>query len=313
MRHVFINELIKQSKKDKDIYLITADLGFKAFEKFHREFPERFINLGVAENNMIGVGAGMALQGKKVFVYSILPFVTFRSLEQIRNNICHNNLNVKLVGGGGGFSYSVQGISHNTSEDLSVMRSLPNMSVYNPGSKIEAEIATQKLFDTDGPGFIRLGKAPEDDYYKEKPKYKLGDGLLIQNGDDLTIFCSGNITKVVMDAASKLKNQKINAKIVSMLCLKPINSKFVVSQIKSKNVVTVEEHSEVGGLGSAIADILMSSNLGGNISFKKIALSDRSHKEIGSQDYLRKLNSLDSNSIVKNIINLIKKDKNRKK
>ena len=105
MRHVFINELIKESKKDKDIYLITADLGFRAFEIFQKEFPERFINLGVAENNMIGVGAGMALQGKKVFVYSILPFVVFRSLEQIRNIICHNNLNVNLVGGGGGFSY----------------------------------------------------------------------------------------------------------------------------------------------------------------------------------------------------------------
>ena len=125
MRNVFINELIKKSKTDKDIYLITADLGFRSFEIFQKEFPERFINVGVAENNMIGVGAGMALQGKKVFVYSILPFLVFRCLEQIRNNICHNNLNVKLIAGGGGFSYSVQGISHNTSEDLSIMRSLP--------------------------------------------------------------------------------------------------------------------------------------------------------------------------------------------
>ncbi len=103
MRHVFINELIKESKKDKSIYLITADLGFKAFEIFQKEFPDRFINLGVAENNMVGVGAGMALRGKKVFIYSILPFVVFRSFEQIRNIICHNNLNVTLVGGGGGF------------------------------------------------------------------------------------------------------------------------------------------------------------------------------------------------------------------
>ena len=307
MRHVFINELIKESKKDKNIYLITADLGFRAFETFQKEFPDRFINLGVAENNMIGVGAGMALQGKKVFVYSILPFVVFRSLEQIRNIICHNNLNVKLVGGGGGFSYSVQGISHNTSEDLSVMRSLPNMNVYNPGSKIEASIAIRTLFDIKGPSFIRLGKAPENDYYKEKPKYKIGDGLLIKNGNDLTIFCSGNITEEVVGAANKLKNQNINAKIISMMCLKPINSKFIVSQITSKNVVTIEEHSEVGGLGSAISDILMSNNLNHHISFKKIALKDLCHKEIGSQNYLRKLNGLDCDSIVREIIKLIKK------
>jgi len=308
MRHVFINELIKESKKDKSIYLITADLGFKAFEIFQKEFPDRFINLGVAENNMVGVGAGMALRGKKVFIYSILPFVVFRSFEQIRNIICHNNLNVTLVGGGGGFSYSVQGISHNTSEDMSVMCSLPNMNVYNPGSKIEAAIATQTIFKTKGPSFIRLGKAPEKDYYKGKPDYKIGDGLLIKNGKDVTIFCSGNITEEVLDAAKKLENKNIKAKIVSMISLKPINSKFVISQIKkSKNVVTVEEHSEIGGLGSSIASILMDSNLSNRVSFKKIALKDRCHKEIGSHNYLRKLNKLDSDSIAKIILQSIKK------
>ena len=307
MRHVFINELIKKSKKDKDIYLITADLGFKAFEIFQKEFPQRFINLGVAENNMIGVGAGMALQGKKVFVYSILPFLVFRCLEQIRNNICHNNLNVKLIAGGGGFSYSVQGISHNTSEDLSIMRSLPNMIVYNPGSKIETSLALQAMFDNSGPSFIRLGKAPKNDYYEKKPKYKIGDGLLVKNGNDITIFSTGNITEVVIDVANKLEKHDINAKIISLISLKPINSKFIISQISSKYVVTVEEHSEVGGLGTAIADILMNNNLSHHISFKKIALQDRSHKEIGSHNYLRKLNDLDCDSITKNIIELIKK------
>ena len=306
MRNVFINELIKKSKTDKDVYLVTADLGFKSFEVFREQFPERFINLGVAENNMIGVGTGMALQGKKVFVYSILPFLVFKCLEQIRNNICHNNLNIKLIGGGGGFSYSVQGISHNTSEDLSIMRSLPNMSVYNPGSKIETELAMHAIFDTQGPSFIRLGKAPENDYYEKKPQYKIGDGLLIKNGNDLTIFCSGNITEVVMDVRNKLKSNNINAKIVSLICLKPINSKSIISQISSKNVVTIEEHSEMGGLGTAIAEILMNNKLS-HISFQKIALQDRCHKEIGSHNYLRKLNGLDSDSIVKKIIELIKK------
>ena len=138
------------------------------------------------------------------------------------------------------------------------------------------------------------------------PKYKIGDGLLIKNGNDLTIFCSGNITEVVMDVRNKLKSNNINAKIVSLICLKPINSKSIISQISSKNVVTIEEHSEMGGLGTAIAEILMNNKLS-HISFQKIALQDRCHKEIGSHNYLRKLNGLDSDSIVKKIIGLIKK------
>ena len=135
MRFIFVKELIKYAKKNKDVYLITSDLGYRAFEDFKSNFPKRFISVGVAENNMIGIAAGLALTGKKVFVYSILPFLVFRSLEQIRNNICHNNLDVTLVGAGGGFSYGPQGISHNTSEDISIIRSLPNINVFNPNFK----------------------------------------------------------------------------------------------------------------------------------------------------------------------------------
>ena len=173
MRNIFIKELIKESRNDKDIFLITADLGFRSFEVFKKEFPDRFINVGVSENNMIGLSAGMALKGKKVFAYSILPFLVYRCLEQIRNNICHNNLNVKLIGGGGGFSYAKQGISHNTSEDLSIMRSLPNISVFNPGSKIEAELVIKTLFNMTSPSFARLGKIPEIEYYKKNQSIKL--------------------------------------------------------------------------------------------------------------------------------------------
>ena len=139
MRFVFVKELIKYAKKKRNVYLITSDLGYRAFEEFVNLFPKRFINVGVSENNMIGIAAGMAARGKKVFVYSILPFVVFRSLEQIRNNILHNDLDVNIIGAGGGFSYNVQGISHNTSEDISVIRSLPNLSIHNPGSRFEAE------------------------------------------------------------------------------------------------------------------------------------------------------------------------------
>ena len=168
MRFVFVNELIKYSKKNKNTYLITSDLGYRAFEKFAKLFPKRFINVGVSENNMIGIAAGMAANGKKVFVYSILPFVVFRSFEQIRNNIVHNNLDVNIIGAGGGFSYNVQGISHNTSEDITVLRSLPNISIHNPGTRTEAEFIIKSMFKTNKPSFARLGKSPEIDFYKKK-------------------------------------------------------------------------------------------------------------------------------------------------
>ncbi len=146
MRFVFVKELIKYTKKNHNVYLITSDLGYRAFEEFAKLFPKKFINVGVSENNMIGIAAGMAANGKKVFVYSILPFVVFRSLEQIRNNILHNDLDVNIIGAGGGFSYNVQGISHNTSEDISVLRSLPNLSIHNPGSRFEAEFIVKQMF-----------------------------------------------------------------------------------------------------------------------------------------------------------------------
>lgn len=307
MRNTFIKELMAQSRINKNIYLITSDLGFRSFEPFKKEFPDRFINVGVSENNMVGISAGMALKGKKVFVYSILPFLIFRSLEQIRNNVCHNNLDVKLIGGGGGFSYSAQGISHNTTEDLSIIRSLPNINVFNPGSNIEAELALSSTFNTKGPSFIRLGKAPSVDYLSEKPDYNIGNGLLIKDGKDLTIFCCGNITRVVVDIAKELESHKISAKIISLFCIKPINKKYIISNISSKKIVTIEEHSEVGGIGSIIADILCENRIN-NFILKKIALKDKCHNEIGSQDFLRKLNGLEKDQIIVKIKALLGKN-----
>ena len=168
MRFVFVKELIKYTKKISNLYLITSDVGYRAFVEFAKLFPKKFINVGVSENNMIGIAAGMAVNGKKVFVYSILPFVVFRSLEQIRNNILHNDLDVNIIGAGGGFSYNVQGISHNTSEDISVLRSFPNLSVHNPGCRFEAEFIVKQMLKSKKPCFARLGKAPNEDFIQEK-------------------------------------------------------------------------------------------------------------------------------------------------
>ena len=304
MRFIFVKELIKYAKKNNNVYLVTADLGYRAFEEFKKFYPKRFINVGVAENNMVGVAAGLALSGKKVFVYSILPFLVFRSLEQIRNNICHNNLDVTLVGAGGGFSYGLQGVSHNTSEDISVIRSLPNMKVFNPGSKLETLMSLNIAYKSNRPSLIRLGKCPEIDFYKKNLKLKNGNGLIVTKGKDLTVFCSGNILENVFKAVEKITDLGFGVKLVSLPIIKPINPNFIISNTKTKKVLSIEENSEIGGLSSILPAIYLSKDKV-NIKFKSIALKDIVHNSIGTQDHLKKLNNLDIDSISKKMIKYI--------
>ena len=299
MRFVFVKELIKYTKKNRNVYLITSDLGYRAFEEFAKLFPKKFINVGVSENNMIGIAAGMAANGKKVFVYSILPFVVFRSLEQIRNNILHNDLDVNIIGAGGGFSYNVQGISHNTSEDISVLRSLPNLSIYNPGSRFEAEFIVKQMFKSKKPSFARLGKAPNEDFYSRKIN-KISDTILTK-GNQLTIFTTGNILENVYNSVTTLNRKGYQIKLISIPTLKPISKNFILNNINTKNVLTIEENVSIGGLGSLIADIILKSKKNRNINFNSLSLEDIIHNKIGSQEYLRKINKLDPESIIKTI------------
>ena len=303
MRFVFVKELIKYAKKNANVYLITSDLGYRAFEEFAYLFPKKFINAGVSENNMIGIASGMAASGKKVFVYSILPFVVFRSLEQIRNNILHNDLDVNIIGAGGGFSYNVQGISHNTSEDISVLRSLPNLSIHNPGSRIEAEFVIKQMFKSKKPSFARLGKAPNEDFY-ERNINKINDTILTK-GNQLTIFTTGNILENVYYSVSGLNRKGYKIKLISIPTLKPINENFIINNINTENVLTIEENVNIGGLSSLIADIILKSKKNRKINFNSLSLKDIIHQKIGSQKYLRKINKLDPGSITKTITKLI--------
>ena len=295
--------MIKYAKKNANIYLITSDLGYRAFEEFAYLFPKKFINAGVSENNMIGIASGMAASGKKVFVYSILPFVVFRSLEQIRNNILHNDLDVNIIGAGGGFSYNVQGISHNTSEDISVLRSLPNLSIHNPGSRIEAEFVIKQMFKSKKPSFARLGKAPNEDFY-ERNINKINDTILTK-GNQLTIFTTGNILENVYYSVSALNRKGYKIKLISIPTLKPIKKNFIINNINTENVLTIEENVNIGGLSSLIADIILKSKKNRKINFNSLSLKDIIHQKIGSQKYLRKINMMDPGSITKTITKLI--------
>ena len=290
MRFIFVKELIKKARKNKNIYLITSDLGYRAFEEFKKKFPKRFINVGVAENNMIGVATGLALTGKKVFVYSILPFLIFRSLEQIRNNICHNNLDVNLIGAGGSFSYGYQGVSHNTSEDISIMKSIPNLKIFNPGSKTEVKLVLSIMFRTKSPCLARLGKAPDIDFYDKKILFKNNEGIILQKGDDLTIFTSGNILENVYKTVKKLERENYKICLISCPIVKPLSKNFIIKNIKTPKIMSIEENTEINGLGYYISNCLINENK--KIKFKNIALKDIVHNKIGTQDYLRDINNL---------------------
>jgi len=299
MRTAFIKTLIEKAEKDKNIYLLTGDLGFSVFEEFKQRFPQRFIDCGVAEQNMIGVAAGLSLSGKKVVVYSIIPFITMRCLEQIRNDICLHNLDIKIVGVGAGFSYGAQGPTHHAIEDLSIMRSLPNIQILCPADPLETKLAVKAMLKSRQPVYLRLGKSTEENIYNKEFRFRIGKANLVKNGKDITIIGIGPILKNAKLAAEILEKQyHISIRIISMSTLKPLDKNIIFKAAEeTKAIFTIEEHSLIGGLGTAVAEVLAESNH--KIMFQRIALPDKFCKEVGSQEYLREKNNLSINGIRK--------------
>lgn len=305
MRSSFVHALMDIAKKDPRVVVVTPDMGFSVFEKFQEQFPGRLINSGIAEQNAVGVAAGMALSGKIVYVYSIVPFVTMRPFEQVRVDVCYMNLPVKLVGSGGGITYGSLGPTHHSIEDIALMRSLPNMSVLCPGDPLEAELCTHASHEMGGPAYIRLGKGRGDPVvHKTKPDFTFGKGIKIKEGKDAAILCTGNMLASSLKAANLLQEEGKDCMLYSMPSVKPLDEKLINS-ILSKGIplFTVEEHSIIGGLGSAVAEVVSES--GHKASFRRFGIKDHFCKEAGSQDHLRKLNGLDPASISKSISDLI--------
>lgn len=301
MRNMLVNTLYDIAKNDRNIQLITGDLGYGVLTKFWEELPEQFINAGIAEQNMASVAAGMGLSGKTVFTYSIGNFPTLRCLEQIRNDIAYHNSNVKIVAVGGGFAYGALGMSHHATEDIGVMRSLPGIIIFSPCDPIEVREVTKYASEFFGPCYIRLGKGGEKNIHKSAIKFKVGKAIKILSGDDVAIFSTGGITEESYKAAKILSDIGVSTSLYSFHTIKPIDDKLIskVSQ-GVKLIVTVEEHNVINGLGSAVADSLCSQK-GKKPNLIKIGLKDVYTTAVGSQAYLRKYYKLDSESIVEAI------------
>lgn len=306
MRTVFVNTLFEQAKKNKNIILLTGDMGFSVFEKFIDEYPKQYLNSGVAEQNMTGVSAGMAMEGKIPFIYSIIPFITMRNFEQVRNDICYQNLNVKIIGIGAGFSYGTYGHTHYGLEDVGILRTLPNLTIFSPGDPIETKMAVLEAIKIKGPVYIRLGKSGEPIVHKKKIKFKSGKGIIIKDGKDLTIFATGTMLNSGLKVSETLEKEKLSIRLVSMHTIKPVDLSIIIdSAQKTKAIFTIEEHSIIGGLGSCVAEIMADN--GFSKIFKRFGTSDKFNKFTGSSEYMKKLNHLSDEAITNIIIKLLNK------
>ena len=284
MRTAFIESLCELAEENERIWLLSGDLGYSVLERFVQKFPGRFVNVGVAEQNMVGVASGLAMSGKTVFTYSIANFPVMRCLEQIRNDVCYHNLNVKIVAVGGGLAYGPAGYTHHALEDLAVMRAMPGMTVVAPGDPVEARLATKAIADRDGACYLRLGKAGEATLHQHQPDFRIGEAILLRDGRDVTLIATGGMLKRSLEAAEALAQTGISARVLSMHTVKPLDMKAVCDAAQATRLLAVlEEHGEIGGLADAVARCLAERAM--QCAFTSFSISIE-RDLVGSQSYL---------------------------
>ena len=307
MRAVFNKELLEIAKKDPRIHMVLADIGYGEIEPFRDTFPERYYNVGVAEQNMTGVACGIAMEGNIAVTYSIANFPTLRCLEQIRNDVCYHNANVKIVIIGGGVSYGALGMSHHSTEDLAIMRALPNIVVEVPCDNWEAIAATHAMIEHNGPFYYRCGYKGEKDIHSGPIDFKIGKANTVREGNDITLMFCGPIGTEVVTAADELAKEGIKCRIVSMHTIKPIDKDAILDAVKNTGgIVTVEEHNIIGGLGAAVAEVLADEGVMPK-KFKRMAFPDVNVAKIGGQKWIRDQYGLQANGIADTVRALLKK------
>lgn len=301
MRDTFVRTLIALAKENPNIELITGDLGFGVLKPFWERLPDQFINAGIAEQNMTSAAAGMALEGKTVFTYSIGNFPTLRCLEQIRNDCAYHGANVKIVCVGGGFVYGSLGMSHHATEDIAVMRALPGVAVLCPGDLVEAEEATKAIAKYPGTCYLRLGRGGEKRIHDHIDNFEIGKAIKIHDGEKIAIFSTGAIFEEVADAEAILAEHDIYPAVYTFPTVKPIDRAAIVRCAANFDmIVTVEEHNIVGGFGSAVAEVL--AELPERARLLRIGIHDTYSSIVGSQKYLRSQFGLDSVGIATQVL-----------
>lgn len=302
MRDTFVRTLVECAKEDKNIELITGDLGFGVLKPFWEQCPDQFTNAGIAEQNMTGVAAGMALTGKNVFTYSIGNFPTLRCIEQIRNDCAYHNANVKVVCIGGGFVYGSLGMSHQATEDLACLRALPDVIVLAPADLVEAEECTKALAKYQGTAYLRLGRGGEKRIHEKIENFQIGKAIKVCEGEKVAIFSTGAIFEEVTAAKEVLNEKGVNPMIYTFPTVKPIDKETIEKVAQEVDlIVTCEEHNVIGGFGSAVAEV-MAEMKQKQATLLRIGLNDEYSIRVGNQKYLRGQYGIDAPAIVERIM-----------
>lgn len=296
MRDAFIAELTRLAQEDPMVTLITGDLGFGVLTEYAQRFPDQFINAGVAEQNMTLIAAGMAMEGHKVYTYSIANFTILRPLEQIRNDICYHDANVTMVSVGAGFSYGQLGMSHFATEDMAIMRALPNMQVIAPADPWETKILTRQMYEKPGPKYLRIDKG-SGGLPEQINDIEMGKARVVRDGTDVTFIVIGAIVSEAILAADILAAEGITARIIVIHSLKPLDEmSILIAASETSGIVTIEEHNIIGGLGSAVAESCLEAGVRPGF-FKRIGLNDLYPTVVGDQAYLRSAYKMDAKEI----------------
>ena len=295
MKTAFITELELLMSKNKNIVVITADMGYSVFETIQKKYPKRFFNTGITEQSSTSIAAGLALMGHEVYFYAQAPFITMRNFEQVRLDLAYNNLNVKLIGTNAGVSLNQLGISHFAVEDVALMRLLPNFTVFTPGTPSEMKECMQKSHTIKGPTYLRFTKKGTEDIPE----------LPIIDGTDGVLFVSGGLLKTAKEIVDELKEKNISLSLYSVPIVSPFNKKQFIKQARNLPIFTIEEHSVIGGLGTIISEAVIDLRLKNTVT--KFGLAHKFIHVTGSIDYLLKTNGLDSKKIQSSIIKELKK------
>lgn len=298
MRTAFINQLLEEARHNERVFLLVGDLGYHVIEPFAAEFADRFMNVGIAEQNMAGVAAGLAMTGYNVYIYSIGNFPTLRCFEQIRNDIAYHKANVKVVSVGAGYAYGSLGATHQATEEIGVLRTLPNMVVATPGDPVEARAIATLSSNYEGPMYIRLGKAGEKIVHEEEQlSLKVGDIVQVVQkvGNQKAVMACGNI---LASAKRQIEEEQLLYDLYSLPFVKPLNKEQLreLAANYPDGLITIEEHQRSCGMGSAIVEQLNDLFAAGEIAsypkVKRVAIPDEFAGVVGDQEYLRKVEGL---------------------
>ena len=284
---------------------LISDNGAIVYDKFRADFPEQYTNCGISEANMVGMSAGLASCGKIPFAYTISNFLVYRAYEQIRNDVCLQNMNVKLVGIGVGFVYGILGPTHHGTEDIAVMRCLPNLTIFSPADPLETKKVTMAAAAITGPVYIRLATGGTPVIYEKDYDFAVGRAVEIMPGKDVALLSTGSSLHEVLQAVKELKREGISARLINIHTIKPIDREAIVRAARETGrILVVEEQNINGGLGGAVSEVLMDAGVAVS-RFKRLGLNDHFTKGYGSYDDLKDMNGLSQKHIVQAVKSMV--------